>query len=79
MNFKYVLIRIFYEVFLCIKGKLIKHSCSDLLEHSVDASSDAVTLVTFLIKKFQELAIESENQKAFVSDGASVMACAKGG
>ena len=53
--------------------------CSDLLEHSPDASPDADAIVTCITKKFNELTLEIENLKAFVSDGASVMTGVKGG
>ena len=53
--------------------------CSDLLEHSVDASPNADAIVTCLTKKMQELAMEIGNLKYFVSDGASVMTGAEGG
>ena len=53
--------------------------CSDLLEHSIDASPNADAIVTCLTKKMQEFAMEIGNLKAFVSDGASVMTGAEGG
>ena len=53
--------------------------CSNLLEHSVDASPNADAIVTCLTKKMQELAMEIGNLKCFVSDGASVMTGAEGG
>ena len=53
--------------------------CSDLLEHSIDASPNRDAIVTCLTKKMQEFAMEIGNLKAFVSDGASVMTGAEGG
>ena len=53
--------------------------CSDLSEHSNDASPNADAIVTCLTKKMQELAMEIGNLEAFVSDGASVMTGAEGG
>ena len=52
---------------------------SDLLEHSVDASSNADAIVTCFTKKMQKLAMEIGNLKAFVTDGTSVMTGAEGG
>ena len=52
---------------------------SDLLEYSLDTSSNADAIATCLTKKFQELAIEAGNLKAFVSDGASNLTSTKGG
>ena len=51
--------------------------CSDLLEHSPDASPDADAIVTCVTKKFKELSIEISKLKAFVSDGAAVMRAQK--
>ena len=53
--------------------------CSDLLEHSPEASPDADAIVACITEKFKELTLEIENLKAFVSDGASVMTGVKGG
>ena len=53
--------------------------CSDLLEHSPDASPNAAAIVTCITKKFEELGMEIKKLKAFVSDGASVMTGVKGG
>ena len=53
--------------------------CSDLLEHSPDASPDADAIVTCVTKKFKELSIEISKLKAFVSNGAAVMTGSKGG
>ena len=53
--------------------------CSDLLEHSPEASPDADAIVTCITEKFKELTLEIKNLKAFVSDGAAVMTGVKGG
>ena len=47
--------------------------CSDLLQHSIDASPNADAIFTCFTKKMQELAMEIGNLRAFVSDGASLM------
>ena len=71
----------FVKFFDVDKGKAdtVFLDCSDLLEHSIDASLNADTIVACLTKKMQELAMEIGNLKAFVSDGASVMTDAEGG
>ena len=53
--------------------------CSDLLEHSPNASHDADAIVTCITKKFKEPALEISKLKAFVSHGAAVMTSSKGG
>ena len=55
------------------KADTVFLDCSDLLEHSPDASHDADAIVTCITKKFKELTIEISKLKAFVSDGAAVM------
>ena len=71
----------FVKFFDVNKGKIDTAflDCSDLLEHSINASPNADSIVTCLTKKMQELAMEKGNLKAFVSDGASVMTVAEGG
>ena len=53
--------------------------CSDLLEHSPNASRDADAIVTFITKIFKELTIEISKLKEFMSDGTAVMMSSKGG
>ena len=51
--------------------------CSDLLEHSPNASPNADAIVTCVTKKFKELTITTSKLKTFVSDGAAVMTALK--
>ena len=71
----------FVKTFNVDKGKAETAflDCSDLLEHSPDASPNADAIVTCIMTKFEEFGMEIKKLKAFVSDGASVMTGAKGG
>ena len=71
----------FVKIFDVDKGKAETAflDCSDLLEHSPEASPNADAIVTCITKKFEELGMEIKKLKAFVSDGASVMTGVKGG
>ena len=71
----------FIKLFDFDKGKsdTIFLDCSDLLSYSPIASPNAEAIFDCISKKFEELKIEIQNLRAFVSDGASVMMGEKGG